>query len=241
MRRVALGRLGAVPGARPVVLDVGCGAGGFLSDLERRRPAARCFGADSSGEALALARSGLSSRSIRLLRASAAELPVAASSADALVLHDVLQHLPPGDDARALSEAHRVLRPGGLLSLRTNIGSSTSASTSSELGSASLHRRYAPAAIARLVGSAGFEIEAHLVLHPLAALLGRFRRSNPANSNSHSAPAGELAMTVPSAFVNRAMDLYSRVEDAVVARLPVSATGDAQLLFARKPLQVASK
>ncbi len=229
VRRFALEQLKGVLSERPVILDVGCGAGGFLAHMRRARPAARCFGADFSGEALALARAGLARR---LVQASAAVLPLAGDSADAVVLHDVLQHLPSGDDARALAEARRVLKPGGLLSLRTNIG------PAGETGSASLHRRYDPASLARLVRDSGLEIEKHVVLHPFAALLGRVRSRVAARSHSHgAAPEGSLAMRLPGLLVNGAMNLYSRIEDAAIARLPNPVgVGDSQLLFARKPV-----
>ncbi|MCA1580242.1 MAG: class I SAM-dependent methyltransferase [Acidobacteria bacterium] len=230
VRRVALARLRRIPGERPVILDVGCGAGGFLSHVRRARPAARCVGADFSGEAVAFARTNLAGS---LLRASAADLPLASDWADAVVLHDVLQHLPRGDDARALAEARRVLRPGGVLSLRSNIGARV------ETESASLHRRYDPAALARLVRDSGFEVEKHIVLHPLAALLGRLRNRRAApRGHSQDLEGGKgLAVNLPGPLINEAMDLYSRIEDAAITRLPNPiALGDSQLIFARKPL-----
>lgn len=46
----------------------------------------------------------------------AGTLPVADGAVDAVVIADAFHHLP--DQARALEEAHRVLRPGGVLVIR---------------------------------------------------------------------------------------------------------------------------
>lgn len=48
--------------------------------------------------------------------ASATDLPVADGAADAVVVVDALHHLPAHD--RVLAEAHRALRPGGVLVVR---------------------------------------------------------------------------------------------------------------------------
>ena len=50
-----------------------------------------------------------------IAQASAAALPYAAETFDLVTMLDVLEHIP--DDAGALAEAMRVLRPGGLLML----------------------------------------------------------------------------------------------------------------------------
>ena len=56
-----------------------------------------------------------------VLAGSALALPVADSSVDAVITLDVLQHLPLGEgDIVALREIRRILRPGGLLFVRTN-------------------------------------------------------------------------------------------------------------------------
>jgi ubiquinone/menaquinone biosynthesis C-methylase UbiE len=95
-------------------LDVGTGTGRILELLSGR--AARSLGVDLSPEMLAIARArltqaGLTRAQVRL--ADLFELPAEDASFDLVTLHQVLHYLD--DPARAVTEAARVLRPGGTL------------------------------------------------------------------------------------------------------------------------------
>lgn len=223
VRRVALGLLSRMAPDARVVLDAGCGTGGFLAALGARDAAMRAVGADLSLDALALARGhGLR----HLIGASVLELPVASRTIDLVVSNDVLQHLPEGADARALAEARRVLKPGGFLCLRSNLGPPVSAGPS-------LHRRYDRDTLSRLVSGAGFSVRGHIVLHPLAALWNDLRRGRGSKSPDH--PHG-LSIALPGEPANAVIDLYTRAEDAVVRRLPFTLrSGDGQIVLAQKP------
>lgn len=91
------------------ILDAGCGTGFMLKGLERFGNA---FGIDISETALEYCRRrGLR----RVARSSVTALPFADESYDVVLSADVLYHRDVGDDRRALSEIHRVLKKGGVL------------------------------------------------------------------------------------------------------------------------------
>ena len=99
------------------VLDMGCGPGTITVGLARRARAV--VGVDTSAEMVDSARrraadAGLDNASFEV--GSAYDLPWDGGSFDVVYAHQVMQHL--SDPVRALREARRVLRPGGLVAVR---------------------------------------------------------------------------------------------------------------------------
>ncbi len=97
---------------RWTVGDLGCGTGQVACALAPF--VARVIAVDRSGEMLQSARRRVRDLpSVEIKRGELEALPIADAELDAATLLLVLHHLP--DPAAALSEAHRVLKPGGRL------------------------------------------------------------------------------------------------------------------------------
>jgi ubiquinone/menaquinone biosynthesis C-methylase UbiE len=101
---------GVRAGAGERLLEIGCGEGGNLQHL-------RALGATRFGIDFSTAKAAFAARSTgaHVTAADASRLPFADASFDAILIRDLLHHLP--DRARALGEARRVLKPGGRLTL----------------------------------------------------------------------------------------------------------------------------
>ena len=108
-----------LPRLRPdaEVLDLGCGPGTITLGLARR--ARRVVGLDAAAKMVEQARELAADSEVHNVGfeiGSAYELPFGEGSFDVVYAHQVMQHL--ADPVRALREARRVLRPGGLVAVR---------------------------------------------------------------------------------------------------------------------------
>jgi ubiquinone/menaquinone biosynthesis C-methylase UbiE len=92
-----------------VVLDLGCGKGRFAARLAER--GATLIGLDASRAMLRAAQG----RGLPAVQGSVRRLPIRSRSIDRVLLVEVLEHVAPADLAGVLTEAFRVLRPGGRL------------------------------------------------------------------------------------------------------------------------------
>lgn len=100
-------------GPEDLVLDCGCGLGWFLHVIGSLT-ACRLTGSDFDVPRLAAARRALGGRA-PVSASDILALPYRDATFDKIVLSEVLEHLP--DDAGALAEVVRVLKPGGLVAI----------------------------------------------------------------------------------------------------------------------------
>jgi ubiquinone/menaquinone biosynthesis C-methylase UbiE len=119
--RTLVGRLHLQPDSR--VLEVGPGPGYFSADAARELPRGRLVLFDLQREMLEKARRRLHRADLAnaaFVQGDGARLPFRSGSFDVAFLVAVLGEVP--DSAGCLESLHRVLRPGGLLSITETIG-----------------------------------------------------------------------------------------------------------------------
>ncbi len=105
--------LASLADVRGRVLEIGCGAGRCIRTIHRHRPDLEAVGCDLSARSIEAARRY--GGGIAYETADATALPYNDASFDAVVIMDLIEHLP--DVGRALDEVHRICKPGARLHL----------------------------------------------------------------------------------------------------------------------------
>lgn len=149
LHRHALEALAPLP-AEAAVLDAGCGTGGFLARLREARPRARLYGLDYESRA---ARRAADKARAAVAAGTVNALPFPDAAFDAVVSLDVLCHAAV-QEAAALAEFRRVLKPGGLLVLNLPAHEWLRSAHDRRVHTA---RRYERAEVAGKLAAAGFE------------------------------------------------------------------------------------
>ena len=212
------------PPERPLrILDAGCGTGGMLEVL-RKWPEVEVTGVDLSPEAL---RFSHERGHPRLVGCDLTLLPFRTASFDVVTALDVIEHVP--DDARAVSEISRVLRPGGIL-----VASVPAYAFLWGAHDEALHhqRRYDTGQFQKLVHAAGLRVEKQTyllaALFPVAAAMRLAARGRKPGSAEAGLPR------VPR-LINQALIHFQAAELAIARRASLP-FGLSVLAVARKPV-----
>jgi SAM-dependent methyltransferase len=107
----------APPAAGQAVLDIACGFGGTLAALDAAEAGLRLTGLNIDPRQLALCRGSVTrpGNTLALVAADACALPFASATFDQAYCVEAMFHFPSRQ--RFLTEAARIIRPGGLLTL----------------------------------------------------------------------------------------------------------------------------
>lgn len=211
--------LGGRAGAR--ILDCGSGTGVNLPLLARH---GRVVGVDVTWRGLAFARDR---GERRVAQASATALPFAAETFDLVASFDVIYALPDRDEAEAIREMHRVLRPGGHLVV--NAAAMTLLTGNHSLLAGEV-RRYTRGTLAARLARAGFEVRrmtyTNATILPLVAGVRLAQRLA-----GHAASSQEIS--TPPAPINAALTGLLAVESAAL-RFVTMPFGSSLLALAQK-------
>jgi ubiquinone/menaquinone biosynthesis C-methylase UbiE len=188
------------------VLDAGCGTGYLLNFLQHQYLLdGEPVGIDVSPHALQFCEL----RGAKALkRASVTEIPFENASFDLIICIDTIQHLSPaGADRQAIAEFARLLKPGGLLYLRTN----------SALGhpplqgvDPNLYRRYDCSTVKQMLEAAGLVVERASYLNAIPSIpaaIGEYLRAGRSKSHQTAEIGPGLAIQPPDPRPSRVSSL----------------------------------
>ena len=135
----------------PVILEIGCSSGFMLREIRRALPEAFVIGSDYVRGPLKKLLADMPDMPV--LQFDLIKCPMPDESLDALVLLNVLEHIR--DDAGAVRQLYRTLKPGGVVVIEVPAGPNLFDVYDKTL----LHfRRYSLRSISTLLQGAGFEI-----------------------------------------------------------------------------------
>lgn len=225
LRDVGVTLMGATLASPPeTFVDAGCGTGAVLAMAATRLRAKHTIGFDLAQEGLQQCRRD----GYRQVAAATVErLPLADRSSDVVHSADVLQHLPKGIDAAFVAEAARVLRPGGILYIRTVAKERVAPAV--RAGDPHYHQ-YSLDDLERLSEGAGLKVEYLTSVNILPALKNRLR-----SAKAGGVPA--IPSSSPAEPLNTILRLLLAGEGRLMAltrwRCPY---GRSIVCLARKPL-----
>src|SRR5687767_12507607 len=206
------------------ILDAGCGTGGNLASL--RKAEFQCDGFDFSPVAVQFCHErGLDN----VVRGSITEIPYADRTFDIVISCDVLNDAGTDDEARALSEILRVLKPGGRVFLNLPAFSFLRGEHDRATDVA---RRYTRKEISTRLVAAGFKPVRltywNLFLFPLVLVVRRVRHGNVQTGPARS------DITTPPLPINRLLGRLLMLEGLLVkvSNLPL---GSSLAVVARRP------
>lgn len=174
-----------IPSAKSVIMEIGCSSGFLLKDLVKSFPNAIIIGADVVKQPLYKLAQLLPG--VPLIRFDLLRSPLPNQCVDVLIMLNVLEHIE--DDVKALTNAYKLLKPGGSLIIEVPASPRLYDSYDAELHH---FRRYSSQELHNKLTKAGFAVlrKSHLgfIVYPAFAvikLMNRFRNRRDAKVVVH--------------------------------------------------------
>jgi SAM-dependent methyltransferase len=205
-------------GGTPTIVEVGCSSGYMLHELRAAFPEALVIGADYVGAPLR--HLATTQPDLPLLQIDLTRCPLPDQSVDGLVALNVLEHIE--DDALAVRQIHRVLKPGGVAYIEVPAGPRLFDVHDKVLMH---HRRYTFRGAIDLFTRAGFRVErpthlGFLVWPAFVAVKLRNKRHLAAREEEQQAiVAASIRGTKASPLMRLAMEVETAL--ARLTRFPV--------------------
>lgn len=136
-----------------IIVDIGSSFGWLEKEIQKLKPK-KLIGVELNYEAVNFAKKNVADG--EFLIGNAIKLPVKKNFADIAILFDVIEHLPTGSETKALKEANRILKKGGILLFSTP--HSHPLSNLFDIAWYFGHRHYSEKAVSRMLDSEGFKI-----------------------------------------------------------------------------------
>ena len=225
----------SLPTERPLrVLDAGCGTGYILNYVKENYTLAHDpVGIDLSMHGLQFCRQrGLTS----LALGSVVDLPFREKSFDLIICLDTIQHVfPKGADQHTMNEFFRLLKPGGVLYLRTNsaLGHPPLSGVDAEQ-----YRRYHLKTIREMAAEANLEVRRSTYLNGIPGVWGMIRENAQSRKQEEAIGPGLGIRNYPAwlDWLNGIMYTILRFESRVILASGLSLFfGHSTALVARRP------
>lgn len=214
-------------GRVPRILDAGCGTGGNLNAL-RLAGQTNAVGFDLSSVALGFCKQ----RGLDNVRpGSITDVPFADDSFDIVISCDVLNDAGNEDEAKALCELYRVLKPGGRLFL--NLPAFGFLRSEHDRATSVAHR-YTRGEISRKLRATGFLVKRvtywNMLLFPIVVAVRLLSREKP--EDLHNPARSDIVL--PAAPINEALSAFQWIEHRLLRYVDFP-VGSSVAVVARKP------
>jgi ubiquinone/menaquinone biosynthesis C-methylase UbiE len=223
-RAYVVPQIAAIAGGRRDLrlIDCGCGTG---FNLQLLQPYGRVYAFDLTEAGIRRTQA----RRYPVARADMQRIPFADNTFDVATSFDVLQSVP--DDAQALREMARIIKPGGYVLLNVTAMDWLRGDHSDVWGE---QRRYTIERGARLLEGAGLQrVRLAYLFGSLVPLMLAVRTAQRL-IRPFRPPTGDFDLTVPPAPVNAALTWTVEAEAAVARRVPLP-IGSSLMMVGRKP------